>query len=224
MQTLARLFGKSPFIPLQAHMEKVANCIHELPALFEALKKGDFAQILALSDKISHLEHEADLVKNDIRNHLPTGLFLPIAKSSLLEILALQDNLADRAEDLGVLLTLRRLEVIPVIASELELFIRKNLEAFDEVFLINQEMGWLLESSFGGSEAEKVKSIIEKVAFLEHEADILQRSLLKKLLSECDDLGPQSLYIWLKIIEELSALSDQSENLGNRIRMILEVK
>ncbi|MCH9608631.1 MAG: hypothetical protein S4CHLAM45_12120 [Chlamydiales bacterium] len=224
MQTLARLFGRSPFIPLQAHMEKVADCVRECVPLFDALKNKDYERILQLSEKISKLEHDADLVKNDIRNNLPTGLFLPVARGTLLEILTLQDSLADRVEDLGILLTLRPLEILPSFASEFDLFLKKNLEAFEEVLRINSEMGALLESSFGGSEATKVEEIVEKVAFLEHESDLLQRLLLKKIFSECDDLPPQSFFLWMKVIQEFASLSDESEKLANRVRMILEVK
>ena len=41
MLTIAKLFGKSPFAPLQRHMDKVACCIGELPALFKAFLSQD---------------------------------------------------------------------------------------------------------------------------------------------------------------------------------------
>lgn len=224
MQTLARLFGRSPFIPLQAHMEKVQACIHEIIPLFDALKEKKYDLVAQISAKISKLEHDADLAKNDIRNNLPTAVFLPIARGTLLEILALQDSIADRAEDVGILLTLRNIEILPQFAKEFEIFFTKNLETFDGASLIIQEMGKLLESSFGGSEASKVEKMVERVAFMEHESDLLQRPLLKKLFSECDELPAQSFYLWTKVIQELAALSDESEKLANRVRMILEVK
>ena len=59
---------------------------------------------------LSRMEHEADLTKNDIRNHFPKSLFLPIDRAHFLEILSVQDSIADKAEDIGILLTLRPLE------------------------------------------------------------------------------------------------------------------
>lgn len=224
MQTLARLFGRSPFAPLQTHMAKVAACINEIPPLFTALQNKDYPLVEGLAEKISKLEHEADLAKNDIRNHLPSGLFLPIEKGSLLEILALQDDIADCAEDIAMLLTLREIQIEPAFAGEFQAFLKKNLETFYEVYKIIQELGELLESSFGGSEAEKVKKMVDKVAFKEHEADILQRELLKKLFSQCDDMPKSQFYIWMKATQEIAGLSDISENLANRVRMTLEVK
>ncbi|NGX62000.1 MAG: hypothetical protein K940chlam9_01493 [Chlamydiae bacterium] len=224
MQTLARLFGRSPFAPLQTHMAKVALCIKELAALFEALERKEYDKIEEISKRISKLEHDADLTKNDIRNNLPTGLFLPIARASLLEILALQDNLADRAEDVAVLLTFRHLEILPTFAVGLKALLEKNLEAFDGVHQIVREMGQLLESSFGGTEAEKVRKMVEGVAFLEHEADLLQRALLKKMFHVCEEMSSPNFFLWMKVVQEVSSFADESEKLANRVRMILEVK
>ena len=78
MLTIARLFGKSPFPPLQTHMDKVIFCIGELPNLFKAFLEQGGDVIQKIGQKISQLEHEADLTKNDIRNHLPKSLFLPL--------------------------------------------------------------------------------------------------------------------------------------------------
>src|ERR1700733_10600633 len=109
MLTIARLFGKSPFSPLQTHMNKVASCVERLASIFEILHKKDREKIQKLVDELCKLEHEADITKNDIRNHLPKSIFLPIDRGHFLEILALQDSIADKTEDIGILLTLRPL-------------------------------------------------------------------------------------------------------------------
>jgi uncharacterized protein Yka (UPF0111/DUF47 family) len=37
MLTILNLFGRSPFAPLESHMEKVSECVGMLKILFEAL-------------------------------------------------------------------------------------------------------------------------------------------------------------------------------------------
>lgn len=224
MQTLARLFGRSPFAPLKAHMAKVAECVGQVEYLFKALEKKEYSQVKAIAKEISKLEHAADLTKNDIRNNLPSGIFLPIAKASLLEILALQDNIADRAEDMAVLLTFKELEILPLFSEELHVFLKKNLETFQTVHQIIQEMELLLESSFGGTEAEKVRRLVHEVAYKEHEADVLQTELMQKMFEAGETMSAPLFFLWMKVIQELAALSDESEKLANRVRMILEVK
>lgn len=221
---LARLFGRSPFAPLQTHMVKVANCVHEIIPLFEAVSKQDFALVEKICEKISKLEHDADLTKNDIRNNLPSGIFLPIAKASLLEILALQDDIADKAEDTAVLLGFRNLIMVPSLEADFNAFLKKNLETFEAVFKVIKEMDQLLETSFGGSEAEKVKKMVEDVAYKEHEVDLLQRQLMKKIFSAGEKMSSPDFLLWTKVVAELACISNDSEKLANRVRMTLEAK
>lgn len=218
------LFGRSPFAPLQKHMEKVDQCIQEVKALFEALEKKDYTLVEQIAEKISQLEHQADLVKNDIRNHLPTSLYLPIDRGNLLEILGIQDNIADKAEDIGVLLSLKHIVILDRFKNDFWDFLNKNLESFSATRKVIQEMHELLESSFGGSEAEKVRRMVEDVAFKEHEADLLQRKLLKSMLSAENEMSFTTFFLWQKIFETVGAISNLSEKLANRVRMTLDLK
>jgi uncharacterized protein len=224
MRTILGLFARSPFAPLQTHMEKVSACVHLLPELFLALYSNNLEKVETLANLISEKEHQADLTKNDIRNHLPKSLFLAMDRGHLLEILAIQDGIADKAEDIAVLVTLKTLPLIEPCKEEFTAFLQKNIEAFDGVFAIIRELHELLESSFGGIEAEKVVSMVEKVAVKEHEADIIQRRLLKIFFNEDKTLSPSSFHLWQRIFESIASLSNLSEKLANRIRMTLELK
>lgn len=222
--TLARLFGKSPFGVLQTHMTKVAKCVEQLPHIFDALLEKEYDKVQEIALLISKLEHEADCTKDSICNNLSTGLFLPIARASLLEILTAQDGIADSAEDTAILLTLRELEFLPEFKVEFQECLKKNLETFHQANQIIQELTDLLESSFGGIEAEKVRKMVASVALKEHEADLLQRRLLKKMFAVSDNMPYPAFFLWMQVIQELAALSDQSERLANLVRMTLEVK
>ena len=221
MSIMENLFSRSPFTPLQTHMEKVADCVEKLDDLFAAFEKNDTDKILKISDKISDLEHSADLTKNDIRANLPRGLFLAINRSDLLQILSLQDSIADTAEDIAVLMTLKKLD--PSILQEvLKPFISKNIGAVKNLLQIIQELERLLQSSFGGSEAKRVRQMVNDVAFAEHEADIMQRTILKKLYNMEDRLSYSSFDLWMKIIFEISTLGNLSEKLAYKISSLIE--
>jgi uncharacterized protein len=222
--TILSLFGRSPFALLQSHMKKVSKCVYALPKLFESIENKNSKALEAQAQEISLFEHEADLIKNDIRNHLPKSLFLPIDRGNLLEILSIQDSIADKSEDIAILLTLVPLEMLPIFKEEFTLFLRKNIETFTEAKSIIEEMHELVESSFGGIEAEKVRSMVDVVAFREHEADLLQRQLLKKLFQATEQLNYLSFSQWQRVFENISSISNLSENLGYRIRMTLELK
>ncbi len=224
MLNIARLFGKSPFAPLQSHMKKVSICIERLSDIFNALAKMDMEKIEKLVAELSRMEHEADLTKNDIRNHLPKSLFLPIDRAHFLEILSVQDSIADKAEDVGILLTLRPLEHFRNFHEDVLALFRKNEIVFLDAKHIIEEIDELLESSFGGIEAEKVKAMVEQTAYKEYEADKMQKQLMKQLFMHGDTLSVPAFYLWMRLIEEVGAISHLSERLANRIRMILELK
>lgn len=224
MRTILSLFGRSPFASLQMHMEKVASCVHLLPPIFGALKSNDYEKVELLAQEISEKEHQADLTKNDIRNHLPKSLFLAMDRSGLLEILSLQDSLADKAEDVAVLLTLKKIPILEVVWNDFYPFLMKNIETFDGVHAVILELHELLESSFGGIEAEKVRAMVNSVAFKEHEVDLIQRKLLKTVFNLDEELPPSTFHLWQRILESVAAISNLSEKLAYRVRMTLELK
>ncbi|MCC6579557.1 MAG: TIGR00153 family protein [Phycisphaeraceae bacterium] len=224
MRTIAKLFGRSPFGPLQNHMETVAGCVRKVPELFEAVEKGDGDRLAALAQEVSQLEHHADQVKNDIRNHLPRRLFLPVDRGDLLDMLGVQDSIADAMENIGVLLTLRKLDLFESFKPQFSAFLAKNLEAFDSVQLVMREMDELLETGFGGVEADKVKNMVEDVAFKEHEADVLQKELIRRIFACEDQMTYGQFHLWNQVFQEVAKLSNLSEKLAYRMRMTLELK
>jgi len=225
MLTIARLFGKSPFAPLQTHMDKVAACIGDLSSLFKVLLEEDKALISEIAQKISKLEHEADLTKNDIRNQLPKSLFLPLERSALLEILALQDSLADLAEEIAHHADTFPFpfSLVPELKEPFSRFCQKNVEVFHLAREVIKELDALLESSFGGIEAQKVKAMVERIAFAEYEMTRMQDLLIKSLYRAAQKLTYPAFHIGLTLIQEIGNLAWTSEKLGNRVRMLLEL-
>ncbi len=222
MLNITNLFGKSPIAPLQVHMGKVASCVLKLPDLFKALKSQDYVKLQKLADEISTLEHQADIAKGDIRNNIPGKLFFSLSRSDFLEMVDTQDSLADAAENISVLLTLKKLELPPSFIEPLDAFLKKNIEAFHLAQDIVKELPDLIEYSFGGIEAAKVRLLIQEVALREHEADVLQLALLKALLEQDTTLSVGSFYLWQKIFQEVGMLSNLSEKLGSYFHMMLE--
>ncbi|MGR3317546.1 MAG: TIGR00153 family protein [Candidatus Anammoxibacter sp.] len=224
MRTIYKLFGRSPFVSLQYHMSKVTECVDKVEEIFKALSIDNHEEVNEISKKISGLEHAADLAKDDIRNNLGKSIFLPVDKGKLLEILKIQDNIADKCEDIGVLLTMKKLKIIDSFKDNFSLFLQKNIETCRVAQAIIRELDTLLESSFSGIEAEKVKEMIDSVAYKEHEADKLQRKLLSGLFAHEEMMSYGTFIIWLRIFEEVGSLSDCSENLGDRVGAMLKIK
>lgn len=221
MSIISKLFGKSPFEPLYQHMLKVKECVDLVRPLIDALLAQNYEELENVAKKIFRAEHDSDMVKKEIRNNLPKGVFLPVHRGDILNFLKEQDKIADCAEDLAVLVTLRRMVVPEELKEELKALVSKVLIACETAMVISSEIKLLAETSFGGSEAQKVIDLIERLKIEEWEADKAQMKLAKKMFSIESKLDPVSITMWLQIFRELGALANHAENVGDQLRMML---
>ncbi len=215
------LFRKSPFQPLQEMMEKVKECAHQAKPLYEALMEEDKENLQEIVNRISHLEFEADQIKNRIRSTLPRGILMPVARGDILEILANEDAIADATEDVAVLMTLKDLKVTPQLRECLMDLVDRTVEVVDMASKVIDELDVLVETSFGGSEAQRVISMIDEVCDMEHHADEAQRKVAKGLLNHEEAYTPGELWLWLKIVAKTGDIANYAERMCNRIRLFL---
>ena len=222
MRNIAKIFGRSPFVPLQMHMEKVAECIERIPDIVDDYRRQDTEKVAAAAKKLSSLEHEADIIKHDIRNHLPRGLFMPVDRANLLHILSIQDNIANRAENFGVLLTFKQAKTFEGFNAAFDHLLGKSLGTFDLARGVVNHLDELLETGFGGVEAQSVQEMVAKVEEQEYESDISQRELLRLLLAHEEAISYGDFFLWTRVIQQIGGIADRSENLACAIRMTLE--
>ena len=222
--TIGRLFGWSPFRLLQQHMAQVTRCVETMRESLDAFERGSWEDIEAFAEEVSKQEHQADKIKDEIRHNLSRRLFMPVDRGRVLEILGIQDTLADKAQDVCVVLTVKRLKILPAVADSFREFRELNVSAVNLVARIVNQLDELVESGFGGAEAEKVRTMVHDVALTEHKADVIQQAFLKELFTREAEFTQGELYLWMQLMHELASLSNQSENLANRIMSTLELK
>ena len=222
MRSIAKVFGRSPFIPLQMHMEKVAGCIDLVPEILDAYQQHDSERVESLAGKISELEHEADNIKHDIRNSMPRGIFMPVDRTNLLRILNIQDSIANRAENIAVLLTFKQARSFEGFEDMFTSFVTKCLEAFTLARNVIDQLDELLETGFGGIEAQSTMELVEMVALKEYATDLGQRELVRGLLAHEDIVSYGDFFLWTRIIRQVASVADQSEKLAAAVRMTLE--
>jgi len=221
MSIISKLFGKSPFEPLYQHMLMVKECVDLVRPLMDAFISGDEENLKDYSKKIFKAEHEADLVKKEIRTNLPKGLLLPVDRGDILSFLKEQDNIADSAEDIAVLVTMRKMKVPDEIKEELKEFVDRVLVTYKMAMDVSSEIKVLAETSFGGAEAIKVIEMIEELKQMEWEADKAQMRAAKKVFSIEEKLDPVSVVMFMNVFRELGALANHAENAGDRMRIMI---
>ncbi|MDH3524047.1 MAG: TIGR00153 family protein [Acidobacteriota bacterium] len=218
---IAALFGKSPIRPMQKHMAVVAECAARLGPLVAALQVGDWSRIAEIKDEIFALESEADDLKNEIRSLLPRFMMLPVDRRDLLDLLSSQDDIADAAQDVAGLLSVRRMAVPAELADKVEVFAARNIAAVSQCRDVINELDELLATSFRGRSADKVLAMVDELAGIESEADALGMELAAALFELEDDLEPLDVFFWYKLVHMMGRIADQAENVGDRIRLLI---
>jgi predicted phosphate transport protein (TIGR00153 family) len=218
---LGDLFGRSPFRAMQRHMDAVVKCVDEVVPLFEAAAAGDVAGVRAAKEAIDSLEQQADKVKTELRSHLPKGFFLPVARRDILEILDLQDTIADRAQDIADLLVERRMVLPTAISEPMLALVRRCHQACRQAGEVIAELDELLEMSFRGREASRVVAMVGELDQIEDETDALEANVNRLLFAIEGELDPVSVIFWYRIIELTGDLADYAKKVGSRLRLFL---
>jgi hypothetical protein len=202
-------------------MDKIRACVDQIEPLFKALDKKNYDEVGEISELIVKLEHEADIIKDDIRTHMRQTVFLPVDKKDFMHLLSAQDDIADAVEDLAVLLRIKNLDTPEIIKDPLSDLVDHVVKTAYKGCDLIQELEALLESSFGGAEADKVDKATQVLGTLEWEADRKQFQLAQKLFSLGNQIDAADLFLWNEVIKKLGAVADKTEQIGKTLRIFL---
>ena len=201
--------------------EKVGECAEVVPQLFDAYFAGDYAQVEAHGELLSKREYEADLLKIEARDHLPRTLFMPVDRRDFLDALSSLDAIADCAEDVGVLFTLRQMEAHEELIEPLKSLVRRVMATVRQALETVRRLEMVARAGFSGPQAAEMITMIDELGRLEHAADIVQDDLARRLFAIEDRIKPGSLLIWNKIFNKLGDMANHAERMGNRLRLFL---
>ncbi len=202
-------------------MRTVFSCVSLLLPMFEALSNKDEDRVQELAREIDELETRADKQKSLFRLQMPKTLFMPVDRRDLLNLLRDQDALADDTEKIGQILTSRHMEVPEAIKKLLDELLSGTLEICEDAKLMIEELDELVQVGFGGREHDKVIEMIAGVRSSEHNLDQTLHRIKRALFSAEDTLSPVSVMFWYQIIDLLGNMSNQAENMSDRLLLFL---
>ena len=218
---LSGIFGNSPVKPMQQHMERVFACVSELVPLFEAVVAKDMDKVAEVQKIISNLESEADDLKRQIRLQLPSGMFMPVSRRDLLEILTMQDKIANTSKDIAGTILGRKMSLPDKIAKDYPAYVQRCVDACEQAQVAINELDELVETGFRGHEVKMVQKIINKLDKIEGNTDKLQVKIRHKLFAIEKDLPPIDVMFLYEIIDLTGEVADQSQKVGSRLQLLL---
>jgi predicted phosphate transport protein (TIGR00153 family) len=218
---LANIFGTSPVQPLVKHVHISYKCVRELDGFFVAVIKGDWDSAVEYRNRITGFEHEADDLKKEIRLHLPKSLFMPVPREDLLELLLVQDKMANRAKDVSGIVLGRKMHIPPVIAAEFQEFVKRNVDASKQARKSVRELDELFTSGFRGAEVSLVESLLEELDAIETDTDDRQAALRASLFEIENEIAPVDVMFLYQVIELIGEIADMAERVGRRLELLL---
>lgn len=211
-------FMASPFEGLQEHAEKVKVCAWAFQQAIECYVASRCERFEELRQEVIQLESEADVIKKNIRGHLPKGAIIPVDKYELFRYLREQDQVPDAMEDALDLISYRSEQEIP---KELEkdffLLVDTVIDPVEDLSRLVAEARKYFRN-FSDTQREAVKAIIHGLAQKEHEADKLEDLLKRKIFNLTD---PVTVFHMVTLTETIGSIADHAENAGDMMRAMI---
>ena len=218
---LASVFGRSPIGPIQKHITTVHECASQLEPFFLAVFAKNWAEAETLQQAIVDLEHQADAAKRRIRLSLPKSLFLPVPRTDLLEIVTVQDKVANRAKDIAGLVVGRKMEVPASMHDAFIAYVRTSIKTSAQALKAIHELDALLETGFQGPEVDHVEKMIEELDSIEAVADQEHIKVRRMLFDIEKTLPPIDVIFMYKIIDRVGDLADRASRVGGYLQLLL---
>ena len=176
---------------------------------------------MAVRKEIERLEHEADDLKKKIRLGLPKSLFMPVPREDLLELLLVQDKIANRTKDVSGIVVGRKMQIPAEIADQFLEFVDRNVDAAKQARKSVRELDELFTTGFRGAEVDLVEGMIEELDRIETDTDDKQAALRGSLFAIEDTLNPIDAMFMYQVIEITGEIADMAERVGRRLELLL---
>ncbi|WP_299176577.1 TIGR00153 family protein [uncultured Neptuniibacter sp.] len=216
-----QMFARSPFKPMQEHIAKAQECAVELIPFFDAVIAGNWQEAANVQAKIAILEGEADAMKKEIRQNLPKSIFLPVPRTDLLEVVRMQDKIANRAKDIAGLMLGRQMSVPESMQPDMKEYVRVALTTSEQALTALKELDELVNSGFGGHEIDVIEKMLDQLDTLEHSTDEHERAIRAKLFGIEKELPPVDVMFLYQVIALIGDLADRAQQVGSRLQLLV---
>jgi hypothetical protein len=214
-----KMFITSPFEGLKEHAEIVKECSWTFQQAIECYISHKCQNFEEFRQEVSRLESQADNIKRRIRGHLPVGTLMPVSKFQLFRYLREQDGVMDAMQDALDWISYRSDLGLPV-ELEKDFFLLVNAVSEPiEVLYSMLEQAHLYFKTYNRKQRDLVKEKITHLRKMEHEADLIEDTIKKKVFHLSTD--SITIYHLVRLAEILGSIADHAENAGDMMRAMV---
>lgn len=193
------------------HLEKVEEGVNLLTELIELYVTNDMEKSVELSKQISNIESEADSLRRKTESEMYQGAFLPNFRGELLELIEAVDKVMNKTQTVSEILIFQKPK-IP------ENFKPDFLEQSRLVKKTYKSLKKSIENVF--ENIEKSSEYIQKVELQEHEEDILEKDLIRRLF-EIDSLELSEKLQLKDLFLQIGDIADRAEDASDKLEIIV---
>jgi predicted phosphate transport protein (TIGR00153 family) len=170
-------------------------------------------------NRVTMLEAEGDLIKRNIRGHLPRGILLPMDKFQLLWYLREQDRVLDGTQDALHWLSYRKTTVPDELVDDLLFMVERANQVLASIFPLVERADRYFQNYAEKTRAE-VKQAIRTIRDHEQQSDLVERKLLSDILSFPFE-NSTSAYHLARLVEIIGNISNHAENAADMMRAMI---
>ena len=217
---LSEVIINSPLAMLEEHVQGCAKCVARLPKYFEAAQAGQWERARKIQEDIAALESAADDLKGAVRKNLPRGLWMSVSRTDLLELVRMQDKMANDTKDVVGLSLGRQLAFPKQLEKSLGKYIATVVDSAHAAVAVVSATRDLTRAAFGTRQIKAISSRAVAVERLERKSDDLQSKLRAKLMAHEEKLSPIDAMFLYQLLLQMGEIADSAEKVAHRAQII----
>tara|TARA_B110000503_G_C7129045_1_gene405991 strand:+ start:362 stop:1042 length:681 start_codon:yes stop_codon:yes gene_type:complete len=218
--SISDVFSSSPFTLLEEHVRACAKCVGELEGYFIAAQEGDWALAAERQAEIAQLESIADDFKRQVRRNLPRGLWMSVSRADLLELVRMQDKMANNAKDVAGLSLGRELAFPKKLEKSVIKYIQTVVESVNVMVEVVEATRDLSRGAFGTRQAKTIMAKVTGVEKHEQVSDEMQSKLRAKLRLYEDKISPIDAMFLYQLLSGIGEIANSAEKAAHRAQII----
>ena len=217
---ISEVISNSPLALLERHAGVCVDCVERLPLYFQEVQSGRWARAEEAREEICRFEGLADELKQDVRSNLPRGLWMSVSRADLLELVRVQDKMANGVKEVSGISLGRQLAFPSPLTEDLNEFVDVVVAVSRSVVKIIGATRELSRSAFGTRQTNVILDFVSQVEAGERRSDDMQAALRARVREHEVDLPPVDAMFLYQLLAAIGEIADNAEKVAHRAQII----
>ena len=217
---ISEVISNSPLALLERHAGVGVDCVERLPLYCEEAPAGRWGRAGEVREDICRLEGLADELKQDVRSNLPRGLWMSVSRADLLELVRVQDKMANGAKEVSGISSGRQLAFPAPLTADVIAFLDVVIDVSRTVVKIIGATRELSRSAFGTRQTNAILDFVSQVEVGERRSDDLEAALRGRLREWEAELSPVDAIFLYQLLAGIGDIANNGEKVAHRAQII----